>query len=148
MSYSGKYKPKNYKKYKGDPTKIYYRSLWERRFMVYCDNNDAIIEWGSEEIVIPYKSSVDKRVHRYFPDFYIKYVNKRGQTVKEIIEVKPKKQTLPPKQPARRTKKYLNEVVTYITNQDKFKAAQEWCKDRRMSFRILTEDHLVPKKKK
>jgi hypothetical protein len=148
MSYSGKFKPKNYKKYKGDPTKIFYRSLWERKFMVYCDNNPAIIEWGSEEIIIPYRSPIDKRVHRYFPDFYIKYVNTRGQSIREIIEVKPKKQTLPPKEQKRKTKKFLNEIATYAVNQAKWKAAEEFCADRRMSFRILTEDHLLPNKKK
>jgi hypothetical protein len=148
MSYSGKFKPKNYKKYRGDPTKIFYRSLWERRFMVYCDNNEKIIEWGSEEIIIPYRSPLDKKVHRYFPDFYIKYVNKDKQVVREIIEVKPKKQLNPPKEPKRRTQRYLNEVTTYMVNQAKFKAAQEYCDDRKLGFRILTEDHLVPKKKK
>lgn len=148
MSYSGKFKPKNYKKYKGDPTKIFYRSLWERKFMVYCDNNPAIIEWGSEEIIIPYRSPIDKRVHRYFPDFYIKYVNSRGQSIREIIEVKPKRQTLPPKEQKRKTKKFLNEIATYAVNQAKWKAAEEFCADRRMSFRILTEDHLLPNKKK
>ena len=146
MSYSGKFKPKNYKKYKGDPTKIYYRSLWERRFMVYCDNNSKIIEWGSEEIVIPYKSPLDQKTHRYFPDFYVKYINKDKQVVREIIEVKPKKHLSPPKEPKRRTKRYLNEVATYIKNQAKFKAAEEYCKDRRYGFRILTEDQLLPKK--
>ena len=146
MSYSGKFKPKNYKKYKGDPTKIYYRSLWERRFMVYCDNNSKIIEWGSEEIIIPYKSPLDKKTHRYFPDFYVKYINKDKKVVREIIEVKPKKHLSPPKQPKRKTKRYLNEVATYIKNQAKFKAAEEYCKDRRYSFRILTEDQLLPKK--
>lgn len=143
MSYSGKFKPKNYKKYKGDPTKIFYRSLWERRFMVYCDNNDKIIEWGSEEIIIPYISPVDKKVHRYFPDFYIKYVNSKGMVVREVIEVKPKKQLSPPKEPKRKTKRWFNEVQTYIINQAKFKAANEYCKDRRYAFRILTEDHLT-----
>ena len=143
MSYSGKFKPKNYKKYKGDPKKIFYRSLWERRFMVYCDNNDKIIEWGSEEIIIPYISPVDKKVHRYFPDFYIKYVNSKGMVVREVIEVKPKKQLSPPKEPKRKTKRWLNEVQTYIINQAKFKAANEYCKDRRYAFRILTEDHLT-----
>ena len=103
MSYSGKFKPKNYKKYKGDPTKIYYRSLWERRFMVYCDNNPSIIEWGSEEIIIPYRSPVDRKVHRYFPDFYIKYQNSKGEVLREIVEVKPKAQCLPPKEPKRKT---------------------------------------------
>ena len=148
MSYSGKFKPKNYKKYKGDPTKIFYRSLWERKFMVYCDNNDAIIEWGSEEIIIPYRSPIDKKVHRYFPDFYIKYVNSKGQAIREIIEVKPKAQTLPPKEQKRKTQKFLREIATYATNQAKWKAAEEYCADRRMHFRILTEDHLLPKNKK
>ena len=143
MSYSGKFKPKNYKKYKGDPTKIVYRSLWERRFMVYCDNNDKIIEWGSEELIIPYRSPLDKKVHRYFPDFYIKYLNKEGNVVREIIEVKPKKQLRPPKTPKRQTKRYLQECATFMVNQAKWKAAEEYCSDRKMKFRILTEDHLL-----
>ena len=146
MSYSGKFKPKNYKKYRGDPTKIYYRSLWERRFMVYCDNNSKIIEWGSEEIIIPYKSPLDKKVHRYFPDFFVKYKNSSGKIIREIIEVKPKRHLSPPKEPKRKTKRYLGEVNTYIINQAKFKAAEEFCKDRKLGFRILTEEHLVPKK--
>ena len=148
MSYSGKFKPKNYKKYKGDPTKIYYRSLWERRFMVYCDNNPSIVEWGSEEIIIPYKSPLDKKIHRYFPDFYIKYVNSKGQAIREIIEVKPKSQCKPPPVPKRQPRKFKQKVLTYIINQAKFESAEEFCKDRKMGFRILTEDHLVPKKKK
>jgi hypothetical protein len=143
MSYSGKFKPKNYKKYKGDPTKIFYRSLWERRFMVYCDNNDKIIEWGSEELIIPYRSPLDKKVHRYFPDFYIKYLNKDGNLVREIIEVKPKKQLRPPKTPKRQTKRYLQECATFMVNQAKWKAAEEYCSDRKMKFRFLTEDHLL-----
>tara|TARA_B100000073_G_C23452951_1_gene460120 strand:- start:31 stop:462 length:432 start_codon:yes stop_codon:yes gene_type:complete len=143
MSYSGKFKPKNYKKYKGDPTKIIYRSLWERRFMVYCDNNDKIIEWGSEELIIPYRSPLDKKVHRYFPDFYIKYLNKEGNVVREIIEVKPKKQLRPPKTPKRQTKRYLQECATFMVNQAKWKAAEEYCSDRKMKFRFLTEDHLL-----
>jgi len=143
MSYKGKFKPKNYKKYKGDPTKIFYRSLWERTFMRYCDNNSAIIEWNSEEIVIPYISPVDKRVHRYFPDFYIKMQQTNGKVVREIVEVKPKRQCLPPKPQQRKTKRYLTEITTYAVNQAKFKAAEDYCKDRGLTFRILTEDHLT-----
>ena len=146
MSYCGRFKPKNYKKYKGDPTNVFYRSLWERRFMVYCDNNPNILEWGSEEIIIPYKSPLDKKVHRYFPDFFIKYKNSSGKIIREIIEVKPKRHLSPPKEPKRKTKRYLGEVNTYIINQAKFKAAEEFCKDRKLGFRILTEEHLVPKK--
>ena len=142
-SYKGKYKVINYKKYIGDPTTVIYRSLWERKVMVYFDQRKDVKRWSSEEIVIPYRNPFDGKVHRYFPDFYIKYVNKKGQTVREIIEVKPKKQLSPPKEPQRRTKRYLNEVATYLVNQAKFKAADDYCKDRRYGFRILTEDHLV-----
>ena len=148
MAYSGKFKPKNYRKYKGDPTRIYYRSLWERTFMDWCDRNPAVIEWSSEEIIIPYRSPVDKKVHRYFPDFYVKYTNSKGEVKREIIEVKPKRQLSPPKKPKRRTKNYLNEVKTYAVNQAKFKAAEEYCADRKFTFRFLTEDELLPKKKK
>lgn len=147
MAYSGKFRPLNYKKYRGDPTNIIFRSLWERRFMVYCDNNPAIIEWGSEEIIIPYISPVDGKVHRYFPDFYIKYVTHDKRIVREIIEVKPKKQLSPPKEPKRKTQRYLTELKTYHVNKAKFKAAESYCKDRKYKFRILTEDELVPGKK-
>lgn len=74
MAYSGKYRPTNPRKYKGDPTNVIYRSLWERKFMQWCDLNSNIMEWGSEEFFIPYRSPVDKRVHRYFPDFYVNVV--------------------------------------------------------------------------
>ena len=121
---------------------IIYRSLWELKFMKWCDSHDHIVEWGSEEIVVPYRSPLDGRVHRYFPDFYIKVKNKNGTMKKYIIEIKPKKQTLEPKQPKRRTKRYLTEVTTYVTNQAKWEAAREWCLDRGLEFPILTEEHL------
>ena len=142
MSYSGKFKPKNYKKYKGDPTKIYYRSLWERRFMVYCDNNPNILEWGSEEVIIPYRSPVDKKVHRYFPDFIIKVKESTGQIKTYVIEVKPKRQTMEPKKKSRVTKSYIYECKTYAVNQAKWKAATEFCEDRRIEFKIITEEEL------
>ena len=143
MSYSGKYKPKNYKKYRGDPTKVFYRSMWERRFMDYCDRSPHILEWGSEEIIIPYISPIDKKGHRYFPDFYIKKKDANGKISREIIEVKPKKHLEPPKKKSRTTQKFLREVATYAINQAKFKAAEEYCKERKYKFRILTEDHLT-----
>lgn len=142
MAYSGRYVPSNLRKYKGDTSKIYYRSLWERRFMVYCDNNDAILEWGSEEVIIPYRSPLDGRMHRYFPDFYIKVRQKNGTVKKMIIEVKPKAQCGPPKTPKRKTKRFINEVRTWGVNHAKWEAAIEWCKDRGMEFKILTEDHV------
>ena len=142
MAYSGKFIPTNITKYRGDVKKIVYRSLWERRFMVYCDNTSAILEWGSEEVIIPYISPLDGRMHRYFPDFYIK-VKQKDKTIKKmIIEVKPKIQCGPPKTPKRRTKRYINEVRTWGVNEAKWKAAIEWCVDRGMEFKILTEDHV------
>ena len=142
MSYSGRYRPSNPTKYKGDPTNIIYRSLWERKFMVWCDKNENVLEWGSEEIIIPYISPVDGRVHRYFPDFYVRARTRDGRTQKFIIEVKPKSQTHPPKKQKRVTKKYLTEVKTYAVNDAKWKAAREYCADRKMSFVILTEKEL------
>jgi len=142
MSYSGRYRPSNPSKYKGDPTNIIYRSLWERKFMVWCDKNENILEWGSEEIVIPYVSPVDGRVHRYFPDFYIRARTRTGGIAKFIIEIKPAKQTVAPKKQRRVTKKYLTEVKTYAVNDAKWKAAKEFCDDRKMQFLILTEKEL------
>ena len=142
MAYKGRYTPKNPKKYKGDYHNIVYRSLWERKFMVYCDNSDNILEWGSEEIIIPYLSPWDGKLHRYFPDFYIKVKQASGNIKKFIIEVKPKKQTRPPESVHRKTKKWLNEVKTYSINEAKWKSASEWCSNNDMEFKILTEDEL------
>ena len=142
MAYKGRYTPKNPKKYKGDHHNIVYRSLWERKFMVYCDNSDNILEWGSEEIIIPYLSPWDGKIHRYFPDFYIKVKQASGNIKKFIIEVKPKKQTRPPKPVNRKTKKWLNEVKTYSINEAKWKSAKEWCEGNNMEFKILTEEEL------
>jgi hypothetical protein len=142
MSYKGKYQPSYPKKYKGDPTNIIYRSLWERKFMVYCDNNQNILEWGSEEIVVPYRSPLDNRYHRYFPDFYIKVRESSGKIKKMIIEIKPQRQCVEPKVQKRKTKAYIYEVVEYAKNQAKWKAAEEWCLDRGYEFKVLTENEL------
>jgi|TARA_A100001234_G_C12513552_1_gene337206 hypothetical protein len=142
MAYSGKYQPSFPKKYKGDPTNIIYRSLWERKFMRYCDLNENILEWGSEEIIVPYRSPVDRRVHRYFPDFYIKIKESNKSIKKYLIEIKPKKQTVPPKKPQRQTKGYLREAYEYAKNQSKWAAAREYCADRGWEFKVITEIEL------
>ena len=110
--------------------------------MVYCDLNENILEWGSEEIAIPYRSPIDNKVHRYFPDFYVKLKETTGKIKKYIIEVKPKKQLTPPKKPKRQTKGYLYETYEYARNQAKWKAAREFCADRNFEFKIMTEDNL------
>ena len=112
MTYKGRYFPTNPKKYRKS-NQIIYRSLWERKVMVYCDKNDAIIEWGSEEVIVPYLSPMDGKIHRYFPEFYMKVRQADGSTKKFIIEVKPKSQCKQPvKNPKRRTTKWFNEVKT------------------------------------
>ena len=141
MSYKGKYKPSYPQKYKGDPTNVIYRTLWERKFMVYCDKNENVLEWSSEEIALPYKSPLDNRIHRYFPDFYIK-VKEGNKIQKYLIEIKPKKQVSEPKVPKRKTKGYIYEVKEYVKNQAKWKSAQEFCEDRQWKFKIMTEDDL------
>jgi hypothetical protein len=142
MSYKGIYKPSYPKKYIGDSTNIVYRSLWERKFMVYCDNNENILKWSSEEIWIPYLSPIDNRVHKYFPDFYIKYKTTDGSIKESLIEIKPKRQVNLPEQKKRISKKQLYEIREYAKNQAKWKAAKEFCEDRRWNFQILTEDNL------
>ena len=142
MSYKVKYYPSYPRKYKGDPTNIIYRSLWERKFMVYCDKNDNILEWASEEIAIPYRSPVDNRVHRYFPDFYMKVKERGGKIKRYVIEVKPAKQTKPPVKPKRQTKGYIREAYEYAKNQAKWKMAREFCADRQWEFKVVTEKEL------
>jgi len=142
MSYKGKFRPSNPKKYKGDPTNIIYRSLWELKFMNYCDKNENILIWASEELWIPYKSPVDNRYHKYFPDFYIKYKNTSGKIMESLIEIKPAKQVKGPTPQKSRSKKYLSEVYEYAKNMAKWQAAKEYCDDRKWEFKILTEHDL------
>ena len=141
-SIKSKYKPSFPKKYKGDPNNIICRSSWERRFCNWCDLNENIVAWGSEEFCIPYRSPVDGRVHRYFPDFIIKVKEQSGDIKTYVIEVKPKKQTREPKKPSRTTKRYISEVKTYAVNQAKWKYAREYCEDRLIEFKIITEEEL------
>jgi hypothetical protein len=141
-TYKGRYSPKNPGKYKGDPTGIIYRSLWERKLMVYLDENKSIIQWSSEEIAIPYISPLDNRYHRYFPDFYIKAIDKNGNIVEQLLEVKPKKETTEPTKKKRITKQYITEVTTWGKNQAKWKAAEEYCLDRGWQFKLITEKEL------
>ena len=96
MTYKGRFIPTKPNKYKGDARNIIYRSLWELKFMKWCDKNVNIMEWSSEEFFIPYRSPLDNRIHRYFPDFYMKVKESNGKVEKYVIEVKPKRQCSPP----------------------------------------------------
>ena len=139
--HQGRFHPKNPQKYKGNASNIIYRSSWELEFMKWCDRQTTIVEWGSEEFHIPYISPVDNRVHRYYPDFIIK-VKEHNEYKVYVIEVKPAKQCAPPKKRARVTKAYLTEEKTYAVNLAKWKAAREFCADRRIEFKIITEKEL------
>jgi hypothetical protein len=141
MSNKGRFRPKNPQKYKGDANNIIYRSTWEIKVMNYLDENPNVIWWGSEELPIPYYSPVDRKKHRYFPDFIAKMRKADGTVMTYVIEVKPEKQTQPPTQ-KRKTKTYLQEAITYEINKAKWYAAEEFCKDHGWQFQILTEKHL------
>ena len=143
MAYKGKFIPKNRSKYKGNSANITYRSSWEQTFMRYCDKRKDIVEWSSEEIVIPYLCPTDRKKHRYFPDFYVKMKNIKGQTKEYIIEVKPLKETKPPKKKSH-SRQYLYEMFTYTKNQAKWEAAKLFCSKRNWEFKVITEKTLLP----
>ena len=140
--YQGKYMPKFPHKYKGDITTIVYRSSWELKAFNWCDMNSNVIEWSSEEFFIPYICPTDNRMHRYFPDLKLKIKDRTGSIKTYIAEIKPDAQTRPPEQGKRKTKRYLQEVMTWGKNDAKWKYAREFCKDRGYEFVILTEKHL------
>ena len=142
MCIRDRYKPINPRKYNGNPNNIICRSSWERKFCQWCDRKENVISWASEEISIPYVSPKDNRIHKYYPDFLIKVKEHNNRIQTYVVEVKPKKQTLPPKKRKRVTKSYIYECTTYAVNQAKWKAASEFCKDNRINFKIVTEDEL------
>jgi hypothetical protein len=149
--YQGKFRPKNPQKYKGDSSNIIYRSSWELKLFNYLDQHPSVQKWSSEEFFIPYISPIDGKWHRYFPDVYVEQINTNGKKQTVLIEVKPDAQTRPPELKNRLTTKgnisrrYLNEVKTWGTNEAKWKAAQEFCVDRGWTFQILTEKQLFGK---
>jgi len=133
----GRFNPINPEKYRGDVTAIVYRSGYEVKFMNWCDKNSDVTEWNSEEVVVPYRSPMDNKVHRYFIDFYIKVNGKQY-----LIEVKPDRFTRAPVIPKRKTKRFLNEVAQFAVNEAKWKSAREFCADRNLEFKIITEKEL------
>jgi hypothetical protein len=146
-SYKGKFTPININKYKGDPTNIRFRSMWERSFMVFCDTNSSILEWSSEETIIPYLNELDQKIHRYFVDFWLKIKQKDGSIVTRLVEIKPYYQTIPPviEEGKKVKKSKIREIETWIVNKCKWKAAQEYCKIKGIEFLILTEKNLFNK---
>jgi hypothetical protein len=138
MSYKGRFTPKHRSKYKGDSENVVYRSSWELRVMKWLDENPSVIWWASEELIIKYRSPLDQKIHRYFPDFIVRLKQKNGTESTVVIEIKPQKQTVKPVQ-KRKTKRYLEEAATYAVNQEKWRAADLFCKEHGWQFKVLTE---------
>ena len=136
----GQYTPRHPDKYIGNVANITYRSSWELTFCEFVDNNPNVIRWASEEIAIQYLKPTTGRIHRYFPDFYIEYIDRDGRMIKELIEIKPNKQTT--LSTARRHKTRLYEDITLGINRAKWAAAKQWCSTKGVNFRLLTEQQL------
>jgi hypothetical protein len=141
MSYRGTFTPKNPSKYNGNSKNIIYRSNWELRVMKYFDDHPNVIWWASEELTIPYVSPIDNKTHRYFPDFIVKMRLKDGKVTTYILEVKPLAQTKMPVQ-KRKTKRFIQEAATYAVNQEKWRAADLFCREHGWQFKIITEKEL------
>jgi hypothetical protein len=141
MSYKGTFLPKNPSKYNGNSKNIIYRSNWELRVMKYFDDHPNVIWWASEELPIPYVSPVDNKTHRYFPDFIVKMRLKDGKVTTYILEVKPLAQTKMPVQ-KRKTQRFIQEAATYAVNQEKWRAADLFCREHGWQFKVITEKEL------
>lgn len=140
--HQGRYTPQNPQKYRGDVNNIIFRSSWERKFFTWCDVNSSVLEWSSEEIVIPYICQTDNKPHRYFLDAHVKIKDSKGNIFTYLVEIKPFSQTQPPKFPGKQTKRYLAEAETFIKNQSKWDAAKKFAERNGVKFIILTEKDL------
>ena len=138
-TYKGRYRVKNTKKYKGDYEKVIYRSLWERHCFRWCDENPKVASWSSEETIVPYYYEIDKRYHKYYLDLKITFVE--GKTL--LVEIKPDKETKPPRSNGTRSKRFITEATTYVKNMNKWEAADEFAKDNGYEFQIWTEKTLT-----
>lgn len=141
MAAKGKFIPKNPEKYKGDPTDITYRSSWELKMMQWFDNNKHVISWGSETIRLDYKHPLDGLNHSYYPDFIVERKTENGIKT-TMVEVKPFKQTRPPKRPKRMSANYKRECAIYAINMAKWRSAELFCESRGWDFMKVTEKEL------
>jgi hypothetical protein len=135
----GVFTPVNKSKFLG--VSAIYRSGLELKFMRFCDSNQNVIKWGSENVVIPYISPLDGRAHKYYVDNFV--IIKEGEEIKKyLIEIKPSKQTVPPVTKYKKKEHLIYEQSMYVKNQAKWQAATEFCKKKGLEFLILTEKHL------
>ena len=132
----GKFTMRHPEKYVG--TKVpTYRSSWELTFMNFCDNNKSVQKWASEAIQIPYRDPLTERQTVYVPDFFIQYVDKRNRVITELIEIKPASQSI-----LERVGKNKYNQAQFVKNQAKWTAANHWCRQQGIKFRILNENDI------
>jgi len=141
----GYYNPQNPHKYKGE-FPIIYRSSWERKFCHWCDHNEDVLLWMSEPFSISYFNILDKKFHKYYPDFFIQM--KRDDIIENyIVEIKPKSQLMKPKEPKKKTRKALENYKygyeTYVRNLCKTDALNKAAKQRNYKVMLLTEDSKI-----
>lgn len=137
----GKFQIKNPEKYIGKGSSPTYRSGWEFVFMQFCDNNPAILQWASESINIPYRNPFTNKQTIYVPDFLIIYIDKNNKKHAELIEVKPSSETTMENARSVRDRAYV------ALNMAKWQAAEAWCKNNGMKFRVVTENQIFHKGK-
>jgi len=140
------YIPKNPNKYIGRYP-IVIRSSWERMFCQWLDANTNIVSWLSEGHAIPYFDPIQMKRRRYYPDFWMKVKTPQGYQ-EYLVEVKPRKETMPPIIKGRKSKKtQLHQEATWVTNQAKFEAAEKYCQKMGYIWKIITEEQLFGRKK-
>ena len=135
----GFFTPRHPEKYVGDLRKIIYRSSWEQDFMRFLDNNTKVVKWGSESIPIPYIKPTTGRVHKYYPDFYVEYLNRKGKIIQDIVEVKPDKQIRKPTTIGKSKKTQLYEAIQWTVNMAKWKSAKLFCDKYGFNFKVMSE---------
>lgn len=141
----GLFRARNPAKYKGNASRIVFRSGWEHKLMMRLDEHPDVLQWSSEEFAIQYRNPLDNRVHRYFPDFWVRMKTKTGEIITKVLEVKPKKETKPPATitgKRMKSKSNVYAITTYAVNTAKWEAAHKYCEAKGWKFEILTEDHL------
>lgn len=132
----GKFNMKHPEKYVGNKSPTY-RSSWEFSFMNFCDVNENVQKWASEAIQIPYRDPLTGRQTLYVPDFFIQYVDKFNKTHIELIEIKPASQTI-----LERVGKNKYNQAQFVKNQAKWAAANIWCRQQGIKFRIINENDM------
>ncbi len=143
LKYSqGIYEIQNPNKYVGK-RRPRYRSSWELKFMQFCDSHPSVLKWSSETIQIPYFNPVKNKKTKYVPDFFIVYQDRQGVERAELIEIKPSKET----NLAKAGKSTRNQIMA-VVNQAKWQAADNWCKNLGICFRVITENEIFHNGKK